>query len=122
MSASRLEAAEDIKKILSSVKPPRAIFATTDEQASAALRAARELGLRVPEDLAIIGYDGVSEARLGSVSITTIQVPLRALAVRAFNALEQPNDDWHLPQLLSGRLHLGETCGSVLKRVSKSPF
>ena len=40
---------------------PRAVFAATDELAFGALHAAGKLGLRIPEDLAIISFDGVFE-------------------------------------------------------------
>ena len=42
--------------------PPRALFAMSDLQAYGALRAARQRGMRIPEDLAIIGFDDLESA------------------------------------------------------------
>ncbi|WP_022867270.1 LacI family DNA-binding transcriptional regulator [Schaalia vaccimaxillae] len=52
--------------------PPTAIFAGADSAAFGALRAADELGLHVPDDLSITGYDNVHTAGLSRVSLTTI--------------------------------------------------
>ena len=45
------------RRLLTQDEPPTAIFAASDEMAIGALRAARDLGLRVPEDLSVIGID-----------------------------------------------------------------
>lgn len=109
---SRLETESVVKDLLSSPNPPRAIFATTDEQAIAVLRAATVAGKRVPEDLAIVGFDGIREALFGSVRITTISLPLTELARRAFEVLAGWEDPEAVKQwVLSGSLVLGETCG-----------
>ncbi|HVN54567.1 MAG TPA: LacI family DNA-binding transcriptional regulator [Anaerolineaceae bacterium] len=52
------------------VKRPKAIFAATDLQAIAILRAAREIGLRVPQELAVIGFDNLDLAEY--FGLTTI--------------------------------------------------
>lgn len=53
---------------------PTAIFAPSDTQAIGVLRAARELGLRIPEDLAIIGFDDIEVASY--IGLTTVRQPL----------------------------------------------
>jgi LacI family transcriptional regulator len=115
-SYSRLETEAVVGKLLASASPPRAIFATTDEQAIASLRAASVAGLRVPEDLAIVGFDGIQESLAGSVRLTTVGLPLGELASRAFEILE----GWDDPETqkiweLSGTLVIGETCGCQAK-------
>ena len=55
--------------------PPSAIFAASDLQAIGVLKAAERLGLRVPEDVAVIGFDDVDLAEI--VGLTTIRQPLR---------------------------------------------
>ena len=120
VSSDRLEAAAQIRRIVERNLHLRAIFATSDEQALAALRAAAEIGRRVPEDIAIVGFDGIREALLGSVRLTTVSLPLRDLAVRAFDKLEQGRDEESHQARLVGKLIVGETCGAqrVAGRVS----
>ncbi len=55
--------------------PPSAIFAASDLQAIGVLKAAEKLGARVPEDVAVIGFDDVDLAEI--VGLTTIRQPLR---------------------------------------------
>ncbi|PWR06629.1 LacI family transcriptional regulator [Micromonospora acroterricola] len=59
---------------------PTAIFAGSDIQAMGVLRAARQCGLRVPEDLSVIGYDNLPLAAWTDPALTTINQPLRDMA------------------------------------------
>lgn len=54
---------------------PRAVFAENDLMALGCLQAARERGLRVPEDLAIVGFDDIPFASFPEVQLTTIRQP-----------------------------------------------
>jgi LacI family transcriptional regulator len=54
--------------------PPTAIFAASDTQALGVLEAARALGIRVPEELSVVGFDDVEVA--GYVGLTTVRQPL----------------------------------------------
>jgi len=58
------------RKLLSLDKPPTAIFASNDQTAIGVFQAAQELGLRIPEDLSIIGFDNISESKY--LGLTTI--------------------------------------------------
>ena len=60
--------------MLSLPEPPTAIFAASDIQAMGVLEAARTTALRVPEDLAVIGFDDIEVA--GALELTTIRQPL----------------------------------------------
>jgi DNA-binding LacI/PurR family transcriptional regulator len=66
-------------------EPPTAIFAACDVQAFGALEAADALGLRVPEDLAVIGFDDVEMA--ATVGLTTVRQPLREGGARGAELL-----------------------------------
>ena len=61
--------------MLSSENPPDAIFAVSDIYAIAAIRAAKKLGLRVPQDVAIIGFDNVDMALMCDPPLTTVSQP-----------------------------------------------
>lgn len=61
-------------RLLDLAEPPTGIFAQSDTQAMGALRAARERGLAVPGDLAIVGFDDVEVAEY--IGLTTVHQPL----------------------------------------------
>lgn len=62
---------------------PTAIFAGSDLQALGVLEAARAAGIRVPEQLSIVGYDDVPLAQWSSPSLTTVHQPLQKMAEEA---------------------------------------
>lgn len=68
------------RDLLDRPERPTAIFAGSDYQALGVLRAARELGLRVPEDLSVVGYDDLPISRWLDPSLTTVHQPLREMA------------------------------------------
>jgi DNA-binding LacI/PurR family transcriptional regulator len=65
--------------------PPTAIFAASDVQAMGVLQAAEALGVRVPEDLAVIGFDDLEEASV--LGLTTVRQPLRETGARGAELL-----------------------------------
>ncbi|MGW7362589.1 LacI family DNA-binding transcriptional regulator [Streptomyces sp. NPDC054841] len=67
-------------KILSGPDRPPAIFCATDDQAIGVLRAARELRIDVPGELAVAGFDDVKEAALTDPPLTTIASDRPAMA------------------------------------------
>ncbi|GGS96665.1 LacI family transcriptional regulator [Planobispora rosea] len=58
---------------------PTAIFAVNDRVAMGVLSAAAELGLRVPEDLSVVGYDNSQLSGMPPISLTTVDQPRRAM-------------------------------------------
>lgn len=73
--------------LLSLDKMPTAIFAISDMMAIGALKAAREKGLRVPDDLAVVGFDNISFASMCSPMLTTISQPKYDLGCTAMELL-----------------------------------
>ncbi|MFT4285665.1 MAG: LacI family DNA-binding transcriptional regulator [Protaetiibacter sp.] len=71
------------RALLTGENRPTAIFAGSDLQALGVLEAVRELGLRVPDDLSLVGYDDVPLAKWVSPRLTTIRQPLRRMAEEA---------------------------------------
>jgi LacI family transcriptional regulator len=67
--------------------PPTAIFAFNDSIAFGALRAARDRGLRVPEDLSVVGFDDIEPATLVTPALTTVRQPLSEIGRTAVNVL-----------------------------------
>lgn len=69
-------------KLLNRPDPPTAIFAANDNMAAGAIEAARQQGLRVPEDLSVVGFDDFGAAQL-SPPLTTVRHPLFELGRQA---------------------------------------
>lgn len=65
--------------------PPTAIFGANDLIALGAMRAAREAGLRMPEDVALAGFNGTPEAEL--IDLTTVHVEQEEMGARAASLL-----------------------------------
>ena len=74
---------EGAPHLLSLPQRPTAIFAASDELARGAIEAARSLGLSVPEDLSIVGFDDTEIARIASPPLTTVRQPLQEMGAVA---------------------------------------
>ena len=73
-SYSREVAGSLTRELLGLAEPPTAVFAASDTQAMGVLEAARDIGMRVPDDLSVVGFDDVEVARY--VGLTTVRQPL----------------------------------------------
>ena len=92
------------RKLLELPDRPTAIFTGNDDQALGAYRAARSAGLRIPEDLSVVGFDDVPAAEWIEPGLTTIRQPVVQMAETAMRALLRHLDgDEELPQ----RIELG---------------
>ncbi|WP_198046966.1 LacI family DNA-binding transcriptional regulator [Kutzneria sp. 744] len=65
--------------LLDLTEPPTAIFAGNDEIALGVIETARTRGLRIPEDLSVVGFDDTLLARMASPPLTTVRQPLREM-------------------------------------------
>lgn len=74
-------------ELLSRADRPTAVFAGSDYQALGVIRAARELGLRVPEDVSVVGYDDLPVSAWVWPPLTTVHQPLREIAETATGML-----------------------------------
>ena len=81
-----------------------------------ALCALREQGVRVPEDMAVVGFDDIPLARFVSPPLTTISVDIAELGRRAFDlfleAASVREDEMPRPEVVPTRLVIRESCGS----------
>ena len=73
--------------LLSLVQRPTAIFAASDELARGVIEAARSVGLSVPEDLSIVGFDDTEIARIASPPLTTVRQPLQEMGAVALRTV-----------------------------------
>lgn len=74
-------------RVLSGPNPPTAIFAASDFQALGVLEAARRRGLRVPEDLSVVGFDDLIMARMSAPPLTSVRQPRDQMGAAAIEAL-----------------------------------
>lgn len=93
-------------KLLDRADRPTAVFASSDQQAIGALRAAADLDLKVPGDVSIAGFDAISLAKLVTPRLTTVAQPIAAIAdiaVRTVLRVREPGariERHRLPTLL----------------------
>ena len=107
-----------------------AIFAASDSMAGGTIRAIQEAGLRVPEDIAIVGFDDVPQASMMKPALTTIRQPLRQFGEVATRLLLQQIQTTEsdskrangIPQrvILPAELVIRDSCGYAL-RTGKAP-
>jgi LacI family transcriptional regulator len=80
-------------EMLRSDDPPTAIFASSDQMALGVYEAARRLGVRVPEDLSVVGFDDLSVVRWTSPPLTTVRQPLYEMGMLAARTVLRLMDD-----------------------------
>jgi LacI family transcriptional regulator len=93
---------------------PDAIVCANDQMAIGAMRELQEGGLRVPEDIAVAGFDDIYPGTLIAPSLTTVRQPMRQLGQRACSRLLDRIADPTLPhrvELLPTELIVRESCG-----------
>lgn len=73
--------------LLASDTPPTAVFAGNDQQALGACQAIREHGMRMPDDISVIGFDDLPIARWTNPPLTTIRQPIAEMAAQAMRML-----------------------------------
>lgn len=108
-----------VKSLLTLPSRPTAIFAANDSMALGALSALRDAGLRVPDDVALAGFDDVPIARFLSPSLTTVHVDIAELGRRAVEALfltpEEAKENKKV-EVIPTTLVVRESCGARLPR------
>ncbi|WP_426502170.1 LacI family DNA-binding transcriptional regulator [Dactylosporangium sp. McL0621] len=85
----RADGAAAMRALLDSGARPDAVFCFNDTLALGALRALHEAGLRVPEDVAVAGYDGIDDGRFSIPTLTTIEPDIERLATLAVELLAE---------------------------------
>lgn len=116
----QVTAYEKMLRILREPNRPDAIFAADDAMAIGAIQAARELGLDVPGDLAIIGFDDIDMNRMFRPHLSTVRQPSDALGRTAVGLLSEiinrppsaPVQQW-----LNAELIVRDSCGCSFAHV-----
>jgi len=106
------------KKLLASRKPFTALFAFNDISAMGAIRAFREAGLRVPDDVSVVGFDDIQSAAYQNPALTTVRQPLREMgriaAETLLRRIRRPSPDAHGGEtMVEPKLVIRETTSRV---------
>lgn len=100
--------------LLTSANPPEVIVCGSDEIAIGVMEYAADHGIRVPDDLAVTGCDGLPHSLSRLINLTTIVQPQREMALEAFAMLHKriitPSSTYQ-SLLCLHQLHIGKTCG-----------
>ena len=86
------------KNLLSRGRDFTAIFAMSDVMAIGALRALRDAGKRVPEDISVVGFDGLPIGAYTVPMLTTVTQPVQELAERSIRLLTENIDSCRIPR------------------------
>ena len=105
------------RALLAETLRPTAIFAANDSTAIGALSAIRDEGLRVPEDVAVVGFDDIPLARYMSPPLSSVRVPIFELGARAtrmlLEAVASKNQHQRRQELLPTTLVVRASCGGA---------
>jgi DNA-binding LacI/PurR family transcriptional regulator len=102
--------------LLAMAEPPTALFAVTDAMALGALRAARERGRRVPDDLAVVGMDDIELSAYTDPPLTTVRVAkeeMGRLAAERLIALIEGGGERPAVSMVAGELVVRGSCGGA---------
>jgi signal transduction histidine kinase/AraC-like DNA-binding protein/ABC-type sugar transport system substrate-binding protein len=105
-----------MQEILASDVPFSAVLASNDESALGAMKALREAGRRIPEDVAIVGFDDRPESAVQEPALSSVRIPLRKMGYRAVESLFHyitGQSETITPAKIPTRLVARESCGCV---------
>jgi LacI family transcriptional regulator len=91
--------AKGAARLLDAADPPTAIFAFNDDSAIGAMRVARERGIRVPEELSIVGFDDSAISAIVTPALTTVRQPVAEMGRMAVSLLMRILDHQRLEAL-----------------------
>lgn len=103
------------KRLLAAAQRPTAIFVSSDWQAFGALRALHEAGVKVPEDIAVVSFDGSAESAYMWPALTTVKQPLEPMAIAAVEAV-LPGMPAPRHQIFPTELIIRDSCGCKGRR------
>jgi len=98
------------KRMIAAHRVPRALFTSNEGQAIGCIRALSEQGLRVPQDVALVCFNGTEQSAFHVPTLTTVRQPLREMARSAITMLKNWDGNAKLAEF-PHHLEIGESCG-----------
>lgn len=118
---SRERAFEVAHPLLASADRPTALFACSESMAFGIYDAAATLGLRIPDDLSVVGFDDLPEAQWATPPMTTVQQPTADMGATALRILLDTIRERRTPATRPGRTPRLELATNLLVRRSTAP-
>jgi LacI family transcriptional regulator len=116
---SRMTGYTSAKRLLETKKRPEAIFGASDNIALGVIDAVEEMGLRIPDDIALVGFDDTDFASISRINLTTIsqrKYEMGQLGVQILiDQIEGKTDNCIHKIVLEPRLIIRESCGARLR-------
>ncbi|QKJ85658.1 Transcriptional regulator [Paramixta manurensis] len=106
---------EATQRMLQQDSVPRALFTSNEAQAIGCIRALSEHHLAVPEDIALVCFNGTDQSAYHVPALTTVRQPIREMAQAAIEMLKAWNGEVMLREF-AHQLEIGESCGCKLNR------
>ncbi|WP_407267820.1 LacI family DNA-binding transcriptional regulator [Radiobacillus sp. PE A8.2] len=101
------------KDLLALNQPPTGIFAANDEMAFGAINSIKSIGLNVPNDISVVGFDDIKFSSIFEPSLTTISQPAFEIGINAMTTLLNIINNKDLKErqmVLSGKLRVRNSC------------
>jgi LacI family transcriptional regulator len=98
---------------------PEAVFAASDTMAMGAIRAVKEAGLRVPTNVAFVGFDDLPIATLSDIKLTTVRQPILQFGAKATDTLIDLIENGIKPSrriIMETELIIRDSCGASQKK------
>lgn len=111
-------AERETEKLIASGRIPEAILCANDRMALAVCNVLERHGIRVPEDVAVTGFDGIPEINVTTPRITSVICAPDDLAKQTLECLEQMEPVWGTTKtvLVTPKLYIAESCGCEGKK------
>ncbi|MED1441385.1 LacI family DNA-binding transcriptional regulator [Aeribacillus composti] len=106
-------------KLLALTEPPTAVFASSDEMAIGAIKAIKAKGLKVPDDISIVGFDDIKFASIFEPALTTVSQPMFEIGKKAMELLIKLMNGSEIERrqyILEDQLVIRDSCSKKLPR------
>ena len=120
VSGHPLKGYVQMKEILEQGEYPTAVIAISDKTAFGAMEAIREVGLKIPDDIAIASIDNTLESAYSRPPLTTVNIPKYEMGVLAFQKLHriiQGEESIPVKTIVYSELIVRESCGAAIAQL-----
>ena len=103
-----------VKKLMEIDNPPEAIFVATDNMAIGAMDSIKDKDLKIPQDVAVVGFDNIRMSNVVEPRLTTVDMPLHKMGVYGarllFDRIEETQKE-RQEIVLQTKMKIRKSCG-----------